>query len=101
MELKIFSFNGTVEDFMKTEQYKSEVLEPANDYYDTVYKMATSKLSPLQKLIYDDWYAGKPIPSDDCYWKKTDVPEGYEKFTPEDIYQAHNMILWTVSMGCG
>lgn len=100
-ELKIININITVEEFMESEQFEKEINEPARDYYSQVYELATRKLTEPQKRLYDEWWNGKSIPSDECYWKKTEVPQGYEYCTPEDIYEAHNMILYTVSMGCG
>lgn len=102
VNLKVFEINEPIETFMNTEQFEKEFNEPARQYYDQVYKTCIEDLTYRQKEVFDDWWFNKKsIPSDECFWKKTSVPEGYEHLSPEDIKCVHDSILTACSLGCG
>lgn len=101
MELKVITLNTSIEDFMNSETFEREINAPARECYKQVYSLCTKTLTAKQKKLFDVWWDGKSIPSDECYWKNTAVPEGYEEFTPEDIKIAHDAVLSACSMGCG
>lgn len=102
MELKIIKIHEPIENFMKSRQFKKEIDEPTIRYQNQVYDMCTTTLTDNQKTIFDDWWFNRrAIPSDQCYWNNTPVPDGYENFTPHDIKRAHDSILAAASMGCG
>ena len=101
MELKVLKINTPIEDFMNSETFEREINAPARKYYKQVYSICAKTLTIKQRELFDAWWDGKPIPSDECYWKNTAVPKGYEKFIPEDIKIAHDAVLSACSMGCG
>ena len=102
MELKAWTIDIPIEEYMQSQEFDELINQPAKAYYDYVYNYCTEDLMPLQKELFDDWWFNrKVVPSDECYWKKTDVPEGFEQYTPEDIKIAHDRILTASSLGCG
>lgn len=79
-----------------------KVKKTENDYYTHVYEMCVKELTYEQRVLFDDWwYKRKPVPSDECFWSRTPVPEGYKHLEPYDIKRAHDSILLACSLGCG
>ena len=102
IDFKVINVDGSIEDFMKTEQFKKEINDPTKIYYQKVYDIVTAKLSPLQKELFDNWWNYiECVPSDECFWKNTPVPKGYEKYTALDIKLATDAVLGAISYGCG
>lgn len=102
IDLKVIKIYESIEQFMKSEQFKKEIDEPATRYHNQVYKICIADLTDEQRVIFDDWWFNRrSIPSDRCYWDKTSVPDGYKHLTPYDIKRVHDSILTAASMGCG